>query len=456
MPQVESIAIRENGQLKLARVYEAYATEDLPGNCDFCMGTGKVTVEHLGLKDCPRCNGEGNIESQEQIDPMANPMAPEDPMAPQDPAVPQPPQDVQTPEEPKEPKKPEANPFTESKKKAFEDIINCACNKSVQQFEGYVGRKLKVLSRRKRGNESVGLLFGLPTIEREGKKVKGILAYAGVSLNNRIYLPEELAKGNGLTLPLLLNHSAVDGAEEEMDRLDEEMQDHLNNGKDFKVGEVTLRWEPDELTLYYEGTITHPFFQKEVDDAEMAVSLGIYYDSDSPTVCNQECYTLIKGAEFREVSLVYHPGFPIATIEAVEAKLKKKSSETIATENRSILLNSGGTVYTTNLTPQWFNVTGSAITDSPFQFQLASNEAQLQPGFSLPKFTEEGINLQPEPEIKLPQDTMKEKTKAKEDFEICPECGHHASDLKSHFKTDHGYSSNDAGNLAKKKLKKNS
>ena len=119
MPQVESIAIRENGQLKLARVYEAYATEDLPGNCDFCMGTGKVTVEHLGLKDCPRCNGEGNIESQEQIDPMANPMAPEDPMAPQDPAVPQPPQDVQTPEEPKEPKKPEANPFTESKKKAL-------------------------------------------------------------------------------------------------------------------------------------------------------------------------------------------------------------------------------------------------------------------------------------------------------------------------------------------------
>ena len=471
MPQVESIAIRENGQLKIARVYEAYAKEDLPGNCDFCMGTGKVTVEHLGLKDCPRCNGEGNIESQEQImDPMAqNPMAPQDPtqpQPPQDPTQPQPPQDVQAPEEPKKPeanpfgKKPEENknPFTESKKKAFEQIISCACNKSVAQFEGYIGRKLKVLARRKRGGESVGLLFGLPTIEREGKKIKGVLAYAGVSLNNRIYLPEELAKGNGLTLPLLLNHSAVDGAEEEMDRLDEEMQDHLNNGRDFKVGEVTLRWEPEELTLYYEGTITHPFFQKEVDEGDMAVSLGIYYDSDSPTVCNQECYTLIKGAEFREVSLVYHPGFPIATIEAVEAKLKKLASEAIINDNfraiQTIQLNTGSTVYTS--TPQWFNTSGSAITDSPFQFQFAGTEAQIQPGFSLPKFTEEGLNLQPEPEITIPQDTMKEKSKAKEDFEICPECGYHASNLKSHFVTDHGYSDSDARNLVKKKLRKNS
>ena len=40
------------------------------------MGTGKVTVEHLGLKDCPRCDGQGNIEEQ-QPDPFGQP--PQDP-----------------------------------------------------------------------------------------------------------------------------------------------------------------------------------------------------------------------------------------------------------------------------------------------------------------------------------------------------------------------------------------
>jgi len=385
------------------------------------MGTGKVTVEHLGLKDCPRCNGEGNIESQEQ-----QMIPPTDPMAPQDPTQPQPPQDVQPPQNvqtPEVPKKPEENPFTESKKKAFEQIINCACDKSVNQFEGYINRKISVLSKRCKGNEKVSLLFGLPTIEREGKRIKGRLAYAGVSLNNRIYLPEELAKGDGLTLPLLLNHSAVDGAEEELDRLEDDMRESLTNGKDFKVGEVTLRWEPEELTLYYEGVIEHPFFQKEVDDADMAVSLGIYYDSDSPTVCNQECYTLIKGAEFREVSLVYHPGFPIATIEAVEAKLKKLASEAIIKDNwrNNVNFNANGTadldtVPSISALTTTFNFTGSNI---PAQQMLSGtvftgNEAQLQPYFSLPKATEDQMEIPPNPEIMKPQDTMKDKTKGDE------------------------------------------
>ena len=168
--------------------------------------------------------------------------------------------------------------------------------------------------------------------EAGGKKIKGTLAYAGVSLNDRVYLPEELAKGDGMTLPLLLNHSSVAGAEGELHRLDNDMQDHLTQGRDYKVGEVTLTWIPDDLTLYYEGAIENKFFQKEVDDMDMAVSLGIYYDSDSPQLCNDSCYTVIKGAEFREVSLVYHAGFPVATIEAIESKLKKRAMETIKDE----------------------------------------------------------------------------------------------------------------------------
>ena len=47
------------------------------------------------------------------------------------------------------------------------------CPKSVKQFEGFVKRKLQVLQNKRRGKsrarEGVGLLFGLPTIEQEGK-----------------------------------------------------------------------------------------------------------------------------------------------------------------------------------------------------------------------------------------------------------------------------------------------
>ena len=64
----------------------------------------------------------------------------------------------------------------------------------------------------------------------------------------------------------------------------------------------------------------------------MAVSLGIYYDSDTPMLCNEQCYTVIKGAEFREVSLVYHAGFPVATIEAYEKLLKNKAMEAMKGE----------------------------------------------------------------------------------------------------------------------------
>ncbi|KKM92227.1 hypothetical protein LCGC14_1220540 [marine sediment metagenome] len=420
-----------------------YTTEGL-GNCVFCQGAGKVTVENLGLKDCPDCDGTGDV----QTDPMADPMGQIDPMAQVDPMQQEMPdpqqgqqpndgapdkfgadpnqqiQQAQMPQQPsQEPATPESQPkeqpnpeeekpqfgesFLPAIDKAIDKLINerlskrlgveenpnhdddgkfssgsggsednktkakgilqdirdakfrdkdgnidwgtvekkrkeavaltkssesCGCKKkaheaNVKKYKAFIAKHISVLQSRAQAGEAVSVMYGLPTISTEGRKIKGTLAYAGVSLNDRIYLPETLAKGDGKTLPLLLNHSNVAGAEEELDRLDDEMVEYLYAEKDYRIGEVTLRWDPEKLTLFYEGVVEHPFFQKEIDDADMAVSLGIYYDSDSPKICDEHCYTMIKGAEFREVSLVYHAGFPIATIEAVENELKRNARQ---------------------------------------------------------------------------------------------------------------------------------
>ena len=58
-------------------------------------------------------------------------------------------------------------------------------------FESFVNQKIKVLQA-KRPNKAVSLLMGTEVDgEAGGKKIKGTLAYAGVSLNDRVYLPEE-------------------------------------------------------------------------------------------------------------------------------------------------------------------------------------------------------------------------------------------------------------------------
>jgi len=207
---------------------------------------------------------------------------------------------------------------------SHKDISDEFWNNNYNNFVNYQLANLK----KKTGTESVDLLMGKISAQ-EGKKIKGTLAYAGVSLNNRLYLPEQLAKGDGQTLPLIVNHASTSGAEGELHRLPDTFREGLVNGKEMKVGTVKLNWDPEALTLYYSGEVDDEFFQKEIGEADMAVSLGMYYDANSPQVCDKECYTVIKGGEFSEVSLVYHAGFPIATIEANEAVLRKKGMEAL-------------------------------------------------------------------------------------------------------------------------------
>lgn len=193
---------------------------------------------------------------------------------------------------------------------------NCGC-----KFTKYAGESVRQLE--KIHGKEVAFMYGKIT-SLEGKKIKGTLAYAGVSHNNRLYLPEELQKGDMMNLPMIFNHASPDGAEFELSRLPNQIRESILNHEHIRVGDVKLHWDPENLTLFYEGEVNDEFFIKEIDQGLMSVSLGMLFDADSPEICDQECYTAVKGSEFTEVSLVYHPGFPIATIESNEIRLKKR------------------------------------------------------------------------------------------------------------------------------------
>jgi len=223
--------------------------------------------------------------------------------------------------------------FGESLKQIHWTTESC-CKKKTNEaktFEKFVAQQIKTLQKKATESQSVDLLLG--GIKQDGQKIEGTLAYAGVSLNNRLYLPEELAKGDGMTVPLIINHGDVAGAEDELyrqHRAPPEVVKALEQGEEIKIGEISLTWNGEENVLYYTGIVTDQFWIKEMVEGNMAVSLGMYYDADSPEYCGkQECYTIIKNGEFHEVSLVWNPGFAIATIEAVEVLLKKKAMEVL-------------------------------------------------------------------------------------------------------------------------------
>ena len=246
---------------------------------------------------------------------------------------------------------------------------SCTCKKKSNEnlkksFEKFVAQQIKVLRKKATEGQSVDLLLGNPTID--GQKIEGVLAYAGVSLNNRLYLPEELAKGDGMTVPLIINHANVAGAEQELyysQNIPPEIVKRLENEEEIKVGQVVLHWNPDENVLYYEGIVEDEFWIQQVAKGNMAVSLGMYYDADSPQYCpTGTCYTIIKNGEFHEVSLVWNPGFAIATIEAVEVLLKQKAMEALKESQEAVGPHSVGYDNSINEPTSTPEITGSNAT----------------------------------------------------------------------------------------------
>jgi len=137
-------------------------------------------------------------------------------------------------------------------------------------------------------------------VSKENVKIRGVLAIPRVSLNGYLYLPEELenAVKKANEVPIYLEHVSANNA----------------------VGVAKLIWNPEKMRVEFEGEV----FDEEVEKAIRAgaikhVSLGADYD----ILDFFDSYSVPRGLEFRELSLVAIPGIPEANLEVVESAQKE-------------------------------------------------------------------------------------------------------------------------------------
>lgn len=155
-----------------------------------------------------------------------------------------------------------------------------------------------------------------------GTKIHGMLAYPGISANGKLYSIGELMHGDGIELPIWLNHGVMVGTDGiGPDLLPESYRIRLEAGEVIVVGHGRTWFNSETLQLMHEGLITDPFYKNPAILKQMNVSQGVLHPKDLPKFCDEvACYRIIQNSIYEEYSIVFKPGFSIATLstEAVE------------------------------------------------------------------------------------------------------------------------------------------
>ena len=147
------------------------------------------------------------------------------------------------------------------------------------------------------------------TVEDTGR-ISGLLAIPRISRNGRFYLPEELEKANGLTVPVFWDHRDTE----------------------TPIGSVNLKYDPDNMTVTYEGTVTQATIDTIKAIGKVYTSLGATYENDpndeGQHVCgNQACYFVPRGLTWKEMSLVTDAGIPETTVILNEKCVKCRDNK---------------------------------------------------------------------------------------------------------------------------------
>jgi hypothetical protein len=150
---------------------------------------------------------------------------------------------------------------------------------------------------------------------KEKKRLAGILAIPRISRNGNLYLPEELAKAHGRTVPVLWNHegspkSAADPVSES-----------------GIIGSMRLFWDAELMQLKYEAEV-----DRDLPSTPLHTSLGAFFEKEDHVCGSTRCYSVPRGLRFVEASLTPTPGIPETTVEILEDFSGKQCTSSLTSE----------------------------------------------------------------------------------------------------------------------------
>ncbi|RLG06508.1 MAG: hypothetical protein DRN68_06855, partial [Thaumarchaeota archaeon] len=140
----------------------------------------------------------------------------------------------------------------------------------------------------------------------EALRIRGILAPARVSRNDRLYLPEELRKMaeevKGKEIPVYWEHISAQNA----------------------VGKARVYWDDVNKVLRYEAEI---FDESAADKIRSGLVKHVSLGADYETMDLIDDVIIPRNLHLREISLVAVPGIPESNIEIIENLIELKAVE---------------------------------------------------------------------------------------------------------------------------------
>jgi hypothetical protein len=131
------------------------------------------------------------------------------------------------------------------------------------------------------------------------KKITGLAIMPRVSRNGVFYFPQELAKFDGVTVPLRYNH---------------------DQSAEGIIGTATFTFDAEKGQVRYEAEITDQKFQSYIDDHLFQVSIGASVEKENQ-ICHPEgkgCFEAPVLSAPTELSIVETPGIPESTLVVIE------------------------------------------------------------------------------------------------------------------------------------------
>lgn len=203
---------------------------------------------------------------------------------------------------------------------------------------------------------------------KEKKRIAGILAIPRISRNGNLYLPEELEKAHGRTVPVLWNHEGSPKSAGDPVRQSD------------VIGTMNLFWDPELMQLKYEAEV-----DRDLPETPLHTSLGAFFDHEDHVCGSTRCYSVPRGLRFVEASLTPTPGIPETTVKILEnfaCRQCRLSSLTNETSNRGIMSssnNDSGGQDTSCITGKQFQDGIKSLVDAMAERFASMLQQQQQP-----------------------------------------------------------------------------